>query len=394
MVPGDVPSPAPLWEPFAWYREVMFPPRALARYRVADDYTAQCCLEITRGIGLEARLAEPTALSRAFDELRIDHGARPLFARGVQILCDRGFGRLDRAGMAILDLPGSLFDKRDLRSRTLREEPSMESAFRLADLVTELAIPLAGKQVSDRELRAGGAHTDFFLKCPVGREPSEFGGAAVAEIVGRRNAEVSILDLGGGTMSAAHGALGQLARRGLSDRVGAYVFTELNPSFVLQAKRRLPEAHPWVGQFTFTRLDFNRPFGPAGLEPSSFEMVLSVNALQCAKNLAATLREVHQVLRPGGTLVVTQYTRANDDTAVPFVDFVCDPLASYWDVELDPDLRPTHGVMSAATWRRSARAAGFEAIEILPNERRGLEWFRSGGVRHYVASLVARKPLA
>jgi hypothetical protein len=53
--------------------------------------------------------------------------------------------------------------------------------------------------VSDRELRAGGAHTDFFLKCPGGREPSEFGGAVVAEIVRRRNAEVSILDLGGGT---------------------------------------------------------------------------------------------------------------------------------------------------------------------------------------------------
>jgi hypothetical protein len=91
---------------------------------------------------------------------------------------------------------------------------------------------------------------------------------------------------------------------------------------------------------------------------------------------------------------VTQYTRPNDETAVPFVDFVCEPLASYWDVELDPDLRPTHGVISAATWRRCARAAGFEGVEILPNEAQGLEWFRSGGVPHYVASLVASKPPA
>lgn len=394
MEPAALPSPAPPWEPFDWYREVMFPPQSLARYRVADDYTAQCCLEITREIGLEARLAKPTALSGAFDQLGIDPGARPLFARAVQVLCDYGFGRLDSAGMANLDLPDSLFDKGDLRSRTLPDEPTMESAFRLADLVTELAIPLASRQVNDRDVRAGGAHTDFFLECPVGREPSEFGGAAVAEIVRRRNADVSILDLGGGTMSAAEGALGQLAKRGLSDRVGAYVFTELNPSFVLRAKRLLPEAHPWVGEFTFKRLDFSKPFGSVGLEPSSFDIVLSVNALQCARNLGATLREIHRVLRPGGSLIVTQYTRVNDGSAVPFVDFVCDPLASYWDVELDPDLRPTHGVATAATWRRSVRAAGFEAVEILPDERLGLEWFRSGGVRHYVASFVARKPLA
>jgi SAM-dependent methyltransferase len=206
---------------------------------------------------------------------------------------------------------------------------------------------------------------------------NRLGAEAVARLLPAHPA--TVVEIGGGSGSAALAVGERLARDGALPRVGRYVFTEIVPTFLRRAERSLRARFPEV-PFEFRRLDMDGDFAEQGIEVESADLVYAVNTVHVAKDLGATLQRIRRTLRPGGVALFSECVRPFEGQPI-YVEFVFNFLANFTGVALDPETRPTHGFLTPESWRRSFRAAGFVDPEILPDVE--------SLARHYDAFFVA-----
>lgn len=196
----------------------------------------------------------------------------------------------------------------------------------------------------------------------------------------------TIVEIGGGSGSAALALVERLARDAETARIGRYVFTEIVPTFLRRAERSIRARWPAL-PIEFLRLDMDRDFAEQGIEPGSADVVYAVNTIHIAKDLGETLARVRRTLSPGGAAVFSECVRPFEGQPI-YVEFVFNFLENFTGVATDPYTRPNHGFLTPENWRRSFAAAGFERTEILPDVE--------NLARHYdaffVAAVTARKP--
>jgi SAM-dependent methyltransferase len=196
-----------------------------------------------------------------------------------------------------------------------------------------------------------------------------------------------ILEIGGGSGSAALAVAERLARDARLPRVQKYVFTEIVPTFLRRAERAIRSRFPELSA-EFGRLDMDRDFGEQGVAPESADVVYAVNTVHIARDLAATLARIRGALKPGGVAIFSECVRPFPGQPI-YVEFVFNFLENFTGVATDPETRPNHGFLTPENWRRAFRAAGFERPEILPDVEEL--------ARHYdaffVAAVSARKPV-
>ena len=213
---------------------------------------------------------------------------------------------------------------------------------------------------------------------------NRLGAEAVARALPRHPA--TIVEIGGGSGSAALAVAERLARDGALGRVGRYVFTEVVPTFLRRAERNLKARFPQLPA-DFSRLDMDADFGAQGVAPGTADLVYAVNTIHVARDLGATLARIRETLKPGGAAVFSECVRPFEGQPI-YVEFVFNFLQNFTGVATDPDTRPTHGFLTPENWRRALRAAGFDQPEILPDVE--------NLARHYdaffVAAVTARKP--
>jgi SAM-dependent methyltransferase len=214
---------------------------------------------------------------------------------------------------------------------------------------------------------------------------NRLGAEAVARAlpVGR---PATVVEIGGGSGSAALAVAERLARDAALPRIGRYVFTEIVPTFLRRAERNLRARCPGLPA-EFRRLDMDRDFAAQELEPGSADVVYAVNTIHIAKNLAATLGRVRETLRPGGVAVFSECVRPFEGQPI-YVEFVFNFLENFTGVATDPATRPNHGFLTPESWRRSLAAAGFERPEILPDVETLAQHYEA----FFVAAVSARKP--
>ena len=196
----------------------------------------------------------------------------------------------------------------------------------------------------------------------------------------------TILEIGGGSGSAALAVGERLARDGALSRVAHYRFTEIVPTFLRRAERTLRQRFPgWPLQFQ--RLDMDRDFESQGVEEGIADVVYAVNTVHIARDLQATLSRIRAALKPGGAAVFSECVRPFPEQPI-YVEFVFNFLENFTGVVTDSRTRPNHGFLTPQNWRNAFRAAGFERPEILPDVEEL--------ARHYdaffVAAVSARKP--
>jgi SAM-dependent methyltransferase len=196
----------------------------------------------------------------------------------------------------------------------------------------------------------------------------------------------TIVEIGGGSGSAALALGERLARDAALSRIGRYVFTEIVPTFLRRAERSIRARFPDLSA-EFRKLDMNEDFATQGVAPSSADVVYAVNTVHIARDLEKTLARIRETLRPGGVAVFSECVRPFAGQPI-YVEFVFNFLENFTGVATDPATRPNHGFLTPGNWRSAFEASGFEDPRILPDVEEL--------ARHYdaffVAAVSARRP--
>ncbi len=214
---------------------------------------------------------------------------------------------------------------------------------------------------------------------------NRLGAEALARVLPSTRPAV-VLEIGGGSGSAALAVAERLAREAALPRIERYVFTEIVPTFLRRAERTIRARFPSLPA-EFLRLDMDRDFAAQGVAAGIADVVYAVNTVHIARDLASTLARIREVLKPGGAAVFSECVRPFPAQPI-YVEFVFNFLENFTGVATDAATRPNHGFLTPQNWRAAFRAAGFEHPGILPDVEEL--------ARHYdaffVAAVWARRP--
>jgi acyl transferase domain-containing protein/NADPH:quinone reductase-like Zn-dependent oxidoreductase/SAM-dependent methyltransferase/acyl carrier protein len=162
-----------------------------------------------------------------------------------------------------------------------------------------------------------------------------------------------ILELGAGTGGTTAHVLPHLN----SDRT-EYVFTDLSPLFLSNAQQKFAD-YPFVH---YERLDLERSPQAQGFQSHQFQVILAANVLHATQDLRQTLSYIHDLLAPGGYLILLEGT-----LPLRWVDLIFGLTEGWWRFQ-DTDLRSDHPLISVQQWQALLQTVGFaSAIALQPD---------------------------
>ncbi|MGL4399622.1 MAG: SDR family NAD(P)-dependent oxidoreductase, partial [Luteolibacter sp.] len=160
-----------------------------------------------------------------------------------------------------------------------------------------------------------------------------------------------ILEVGAGTAGLAAQLL-PLLDRGLH----TYTFTDVSAGFFSAANQKLA-AFPEV---EYKVLDLEKPSADQDFEPGSYDFIVGTNVLHAVADVRVTLKMLHDLLAPGGTLFFM-------DVASPqlWTEAVFGLTQGWWHLT-DRDLRPEQPLMQRAQWEAALKEVGFAETISMP----------------------------
>jgi SAM-dependent methyltransferase len=294
----------------------------------------------------------------------VDWMLRRLAARGAIEVENGPGGQRFRAGQAI-----TVLDAAEVREAQQRHDPAALPSYALADTAAS-AYPafLEGTRSGEDLLLAparlalwngyfSNDHTLYAVNNRVG---------AVALEAWLGAGPNTILELGAGMGSGTAAALETLKTGERLGDVEAYRVTDIVPTFLRYAERRVREHSAAAPSVTFEKLDMNQPFAAQGVSPETVSVVYAVNTLHVAHDLAMTLGEVRRALRPGGQLIVSECVRPRPGQTL-YPEFVFNMLSTFRAPRLHPRYRPNGGFLTPEQWRAALEEAGFVDVRMLPD---------------------------
>lgn len=160
-----------------------------------------------------------------------------------------------------------------------------------------------------------------------------------------------ILEIGAGT-----GGLAALLLPLLERGVHSYTFTDVSAGFFPTANQKLA-AFPEV---EYKVLDLEKSGIDQGFEPEAYDFIVGTNVLHAVADVRATLKMLHELLVPNGTLMFM-------DVATPqlWTESVFGLTSGWWHLT-DRDLRPEQPLMQRAQWESALKQSGFAETTSLP----------------------------
>jgi acyl transferase domain-containing protein/acyl carrier protein len=184
-----------------------------------------------------------------------------------------------------------------------------------------------------------------------------------------------VIEIGSGTGGTTASILSALKAAALQPD---YLFTDVSPVFLSQARARFPET-PFLRT---GRLDIALPPIDQGFRAEAHDVVIAANVLHATPDLGRSLDHAAQLLAPGGLLVLQEWTGS-----VAALDLIFGLTQGWWRFA-DRDVRASHPLISAKRWRTLLDRHGFEDVATIgsaPGDR---------GALAKQAVIVARKKVA
>jgi SAM-dependent methyltransferase len=371
----------------------LFTPQFVLCCEAFDRFTTDMVLRLVRDLELEGPLergSTPAGLVRekgfaARAEIPLSWFLRKLAAEGY---VDReGSGR-NATYRSRGPLPAGDPDRAEARARAIdpRSMPPFTVVRAMVEHVPEfLRGEKTGEEILFSPVRLPLWFDYFSNENLLYAINNRLGAEAVARAL-PRGRPATIVEIGGGSGSAALAVAERLSRDSALSRVGRYVFSEIVPTFLRRAERAVRARYPEL-PVEYVRLDMDRDFSEQGVPPGIADVVYAVNTVHIARDLNAALLRIRETLKPGGAAVFSECVRPFDGQPI-YVEFVFNFLENFTGVTTDAATRPNHGFLTPDNWRRAFEKAGFETPEILPDVEEL--------ARHYdaffVAAVTARRP--
>jgi SAM-dependent methyltransferase len=268
-------------------------------------------------------------------------------------------------------------DLKRLRAFGLNIDPSNAATLDLLDHAASLyPVVATGRQGGDQNLfgpQGVPLWLNYFHNDNLTYAVNNWVGAVVAADHLSSRQTLRVLELGAGTGSGTEILLKLLDERGLLPRIERYLVTEPNAYFRRCNQRTLAAQYSDV-PLEWATLDLDLPWNTQGASPGEFDLVYGVNVMHISKNLLFSLNEARSALATDGWLVIGECVR-------PFVhqpiypELMFQILDSFTNVEIDPEIRPNPGFLTAEQWRRAFLRAGFGRAEIAPDIDRIREFY-------------------
>jgi NADPH:quinone reductase-like Zn-dependent oxidoreductase/malonyl CoA-acyl carrier protein transacylase/SAM-dependent methyltransferase/acyl carrier protein len=160
-----------------------------------------------------------------------------------------------------------------------------------------------------------------------------------------------ILEIGAGTGGLASQVL-PLLERGLH----SYTFSDVSAAFFSGATQKLST----FSEVEFKIFDLEKPGVEQGLDAATFDFIIGTNVLHAVRDVRAALRNLHELLAPGGSLIFMDTATMQLWTETVF------GLTSGWWRFTDRDLRPEQPLLNRAQWETALRETGFVETASLP----------------------------
>jgi acyl transferase domain-containing protein/NADPH:quinone reductase-like Zn-dependent oxidoreductase/NAD(P)-dependent dehydrogenase (short-subunit alcohol dehydrogenase family)/SAM-dependent methyltransferase/acyl carrier protein len=292
------------------------------------------------------------------DSLGVVESMRPAFERLVAGLAERGLveGNGDGYRTTPAFTRAAKSAREALRSFISKFPGHLPEGLLCAGNCADLGPVLRGEKEAVQVLfsRAGADLLDqFYSDSPLTSQWLAAITGAVREIArdmpeGRG---LRILEVGAGTGGLTSYVL-PLLERGLHN----YIFSDVSAAFFPNAMQKLA-AFPEV---QFKVFDIEKPGGEQGFEAGAFDLVVGANVIHAAREVRVALRNIYELLAPGGTLLFIEVATPQLWTESVF------GLTSGWWRFADRDLRPLHPLLERSQWEAVLHKAGFGETASLP----------------------------
>ncbi len=258
-----------------------------------------------------------------------------------------------------------------LRAIGLAIDPANAATLDLLDAAAA-AYPAVAKGGSGEEALLGGGNMALWLAYFHNANPLYAVNNWVSAIAAARRLadkpQVRILEVGAGAGSGAEALLRTLSEHCPACRIERYLITEPSP-FLRRRAERVLTAKYWDLPLEFAPLDMNQSWTEQGVARGDFELIYAVNTLHVAADLPFSLREARASLAADGCLVAGECLRPFPGQPV-YIELVFQLLESFTQVITDPVSRPNAGFLTAQQWRRLLLEAGFDPVEVTPDQER------------------------
>ena len=179
-----------------------------------------------------------------------------------------------------------------------------------------------------------------------------------------------VLEIGAGTGSTTTYVLSKLGRRPVE-----YTFTDVSPLFLNRAREKFRDA-PFM---RYALLDIGRASAPQGFAPGTFDVVVGANVVHATPDLEQTMQHVHELLAPGGLVVLLEGM-----TPQRFGDVTVGLLDGWWAYA--DTSRRSYALMPRDQWLALLGETGFVGSVAVPGEN-------AGPLLSQQAVLVAQRPM-
>lgn len=183
-------------------------------------------------------------------------------------------------------------------------------------------------------------------------------------ISGKNN--IKFLEVGGGTGGASAALIDKLKEDNRLSSISEYIFSDVSPIFLRLGNRAIMNRVGEDFNYSLKRLDFERPLAEQGIKEHELDVVYGVNTLHVAKDLVGALRNIYNVIKPGGMIILAEYCRPSENYLL-LQEFIFNLLDTFVCVDLDAYLRPVPGFLDYEHWKRNLEAAGFKKVEAIFN---------------------------
>ena len=130
------------------------------------------------------------------------------------------------------------------------------------------------------------------------------------DLLAHKNPSMTILEIGAGTGSVSgHVVKALCTEHSASDgiaRFARYDYTDISESFFEQARERF---QLFKSKMQFRMLNIEDDIVDQGYKEGEYDLIIAAWVLHATRDLAATVRNVRKLLKPGGKLVLVEITR-------------------------------------------------------------------------------------